>query len=80
MWLPVRVKETRQNKKLETPFRFNRNGGSRGSVAVSFTTVVSCRSRLAFILNPIRVGASEIQISEQIVAGSRIRRRLLCND
>jgi len=25
---PVRVKKTRQNKKLEPPFRFNRNGGS----------------------------------------------------
>jgi hypothetical protein len=29
-WAPVRVKKTRQNKKLEPPFRFNRNGkGSR---------------------------------------------------
>jgi hypothetical protein len=27
-WVPVRVKKTRQNKKLEPPFRFNRNGGS----------------------------------------------------
>src|SRR5215468_8075250 len=29
-WAPVRVKKTRQNKNLEPPFRFNRNGkGSR---------------------------------------------------
>jgi hypothetical protein len=29
-WTPVRGKKTRQNKKLEPPFRFNRNGkGSR---------------------------------------------------
>jgi hypothetical protein len=29
-WVPVRVKKTRQNKRLEPPFRFNRNGkGSR---------------------------------------------------
>jgi hypothetical protein len=28
--MPVRVKKTRQNKKIEPPFRFNRNGkGSR---------------------------------------------------
>ena len=27
-WVPVRVKKTRQNKMLEPPFRFNRNGGS----------------------------------------------------
>jgi hypothetical protein len=25
-WAPVRVKKTRQNKKIEPPFRFNRNG------------------------------------------------------
>ena len=25
-WVPVRVKKTRQNKKLEPPIRFNRNG------------------------------------------------------
>jgi len=25
-WVPVRVKKARQNKKLEPPFRFNRNG------------------------------------------------------
>jgi hypothetical protein len=30
-WIPVRVKKTRQNKRLEPPFRFNRNGkGSSG--------------------------------------------------
>jgi hypothetical protein len=28
-WIPVRMKKTRQNKKLEPPFRFNRNGSSR---------------------------------------------------
>jgi hypothetical protein len=28
-WIPVRVKKTRQNKKLEPSFRFNRNEGSR---------------------------------------------------
>jgi len=29
-WMPVRVKKTRQNKEIEPPFRFNRNGkGSR---------------------------------------------------
>jgi hypothetical protein len=29
-WIPVRVKKTRQNKEIEPPFRFNRNGkGSR---------------------------------------------------
>ncbi len=27
-WVPVRVKKTRQNKNLEPPFRFNRNGKS----------------------------------------------------
>jgi hypothetical protein len=27
-WVPVRVKKTRQNKRLEPPFRFNRNGKS----------------------------------------------------
>ncbi len=25
-WMPVRVTKTRQNKKIEPPFRFNRNG------------------------------------------------------
>jgi hypothetical protein len=25
-WVPVRVEKTRQNKELESPFRFNRNG------------------------------------------------------
>ena len=25
-WMPVRVKKTRQNKEVEPPFRFNRNG------------------------------------------------------
>jgi len=25
-WIPVRVKKTRQNKEIEPPFRFNRNG------------------------------------------------------
>jgi hypothetical protein len=33
-WMPVRVKKTRQNKEIEPPFRFNRNGkGSRISAA-----------------------------------------------
>src|SRR6202047_2292083 len=27
-WMPGRVKKTRQNKEIEPPFRFNRNGGS----------------------------------------------------
>src|SRR6266853_2899804 len=32
-WMPVRVKKTRQNKEIEPPFRFNRNGkGSRKGV------------------------------------------------
>src|SRR5258706_715100 len=32
-WVPVRVKKTRQNKEIEPPFRFNRNGkGSSHSV------------------------------------------------
>jgi hypothetical protein len=30
-WMPVRVKKTRQNKEIEPPFRFNRNG--KGSSA-----------------------------------------------
>jgi hypothetical protein len=31
--MPVRVKKTRQNKEIEPPFRFNRNGkGSRADV------------------------------------------------
>jgi hypothetical protein len=30
-WIPVRVKKTRQNKKLEPPFRFNRSGKALGS-------------------------------------------------
>ena len=29
-WVPVRVKKTRQNKRLEPPFRFNRNGKGSG--------------------------------------------------
>ena len=36
-WAPVRVKKTRQNKNLEPPFRFNRNGkGSRVSTSDSW--------------------------------------------
>jgi hypothetical protein len=32
MWTPVRLKKTRQDKKLEPLFRFNRNGkGSRAA-------------------------------------------------
>src|ERR1700730_14058929 len=31
-WVPVRVKKTRQNKEIEPPFRFNRNGKGSGSV------------------------------------------------
>src|SRR6266481_6874453 len=30
-WVPVRVKKTRQNKRLEPPFRFNRNGKGSGA-------------------------------------------------
>src|ERR1700680_1609781 len=33
-WTPVRVRKTRQNKKLEPPFRFNRNRGSSRSLAL----------------------------------------------
>ena len=30
-WMPVRVKKTRQNKEIEPPFRFNRNGKGSSS-------------------------------------------------
>jgi hypothetical protein len=30
-WVPVRVKKTRQNMRLEPPFRFNRNGKGSSS-------------------------------------------------
>jgi hypothetical protein len=40
-WMPVRVKKTRQNKQIEPPFRFNRNGKGSGSdhVAAGFFLV-----------------------------------------
>jgi hypothetical protein len=42
-WMPVRVKKTRQNKEIEPPFRFNRNGkGSR--------VTASRRSRMEWVL------------------------------
>jgi len=30
-WVPIRVKKTRQNKEIEPPFRFNRNGKGSSS-------------------------------------------------
>ena len=34
-WGPVRVKKTRQNKEIEPPFRFNRNGKGSGQVTLN---------------------------------------------
>jgi hypothetical protein len=41
-WIPVRVKKTRQNKEIEFPFRFNRNGkGSSRQAPRAFGARVS---------------------------------------
>jgi hypothetical protein len=40
-WIPVRVKKTRQNKEIEPPFRFNRNGkGSSSEDTMVFALTV----------------------------------------
>jgi hypothetical protein len=36
-WGPVRVKKTRQNKELEHPLRFNRNGKGSGKKTIGAT-------------------------------------------
>src|SRR5882724_4540573 len=38
-WMPVRVKKTRQNKEIEPPFRFNRNG--KGSAIIELRQALS---------------------------------------
>src|SRR5882724_1929099 len=53
-WMPVRVKKTRQNKELEPPFRFNRNG--KGS---SERVVSDSRSDRSGRLSSSRFGSRE---------------------
>jgi hypothetical protein len=41
-WIPVRAKKTRQNKEIEFPFRFNRNGkGTSRQAPRAFGATVS---------------------------------------
>jgi hypothetical protein len=49
-WPPVRVKKTRQNKKQEAPFRFNRNG--KGSRTVTEATMADTPEIEPLILCP----------------------------
>jgi hypothetical protein len=52
-WIPVRVKKTRQDKKPEPPFRFNRNGGSMRE-----------RPMTAYLISLALVGLIAIAVSE----------------